>query len=364
MNTFPLTAASVRQAYSHGKDATPVRRAYIHRKNAVCLSWSLRPCVFSLFLFVLGSATAQTGSTGYESVNVPVSAHSAALGGQNVSAIEDDITFLFTNPALLSNVATNTLCFDFMSYYSSSTKMAAALSRQAGERGTWAVAAQLLSYGEMTETDADYHQLGTFMPSDITLQGGYAYLLSDHWSGGVQAKLLMQQYGDYKSTALAVDLGLDYYDEQRGFSFGIAAQNLGGEVDALYEKRQKLPFNLVLGVSKDLANAPLRISVTLADLTHWSKSYFQTSDDKRLSGGRVFTNHLSLGLDIFPSAQTWIALGYNFRRAYEMKVDGKSHWAGLSLGAGLSLRRLKIGLAYGKYHVASSSLMGNVAYSF
>lgn len=353
MNTSPSSAASVCHAYTHSG-------------NVARTQLRLRTCVlFLLFLAFSVTVTAQTGSTGYESANVPVSAHSAALGGQNVSAVEDDITLLFSNPALLSNVATNTLCFDFMSYYSCSNKMAAAFSRQAGERGAWAVAAQLLSYGEMTETDADYHQLGTFKPSDITLQGGYSYLLSDRWSGGVQGKVLMQQYGDYKSTALAVDLGLDYYDEERGLSFGLAALNLGGEVDALYEKRQKLPFNLMLGISKDLANAPLRVSVTLADLTHWSKSYYcQSSDDKRPSGGRVFTNHLSLGLDIFPSAQTWIALGYNFRRAYEMKVDGKSHWAGLSLGAGLSLRRLKLGVAYGKYHVASSSLMGNVAYSF
>jgi len=344
--------------------AAAARRAHSRGEKSPVPAKHPRSCVLSCLLMLAASASAQTGTTGYESANVPVSAHVAALGGQNISAIEDDITFLFSNPALLSNVATNTLCFDFMSYFSGSSKMAAAFSRQAGERGAWAVAAQLLSYGEMTETDADFHQLGSFKPSDITLQGGYAYLLTDRWSGGVQAKLLMQQYGEYKSTAIAVDLGLNYYDEARGFSFGIAAQNLGGEVDALYEKRQKLPFNLALGVSKDLANAPLRLSVTLSDLTHWNKSYFQASDEKRPSGGRVFTNHLSLGLDFFPSTQTWVALGYNFRRAYEMKVNGKSHWAGISIGAGLSLRRLKLGMAYGKYHVASSSLMGNVAYSF
>jgi len=309
-------------------------------------------------------ATAQTGTTSYEFLNVPIGTHVAALGGQNVSAIEDDITFVFTNPALLSNVSNNTLNFNFLSYFSESNKLSASFAHQLGERGTWSVGAQMLSYGEMTETNADFQETGSFSATDIGIQGGYAYLLNEHWSGGVQGKILMQNYGDYNSVALAVDLGVDYYDEERGFSFGLVAQNLGGEVDALYEKSQKLPFNLVMGFSKDFANAPIRISVTLSDLTHWNKSYFQVVDDKELSGGRLLTNHLSLGVDVFPSAQTWIALGYNFRRSYEMKVANKSHWAGLSIGGGLALKRFKVGVAYAKYHLSSSSFLANASYSF
>lgn len=315
-------------------------------------------------LGIAPTAIAQTGTTGYEFLQVPVSAHSAALGGQNVSAIEDDITFLFTNPALLSNVSNNTLNFNYLSYFSGANKLSAAFSRQLGERGTWAVGAQALSYGTMTETNADFQETGSFSASDIALQGGYTYLLSERWSGGAQGKVLMQNYGEYSSVALAVDLGLNYYNEEDGFSFGLVAQNVGGEVDALYEKTQKLPFNLVAGISKDFANAPIRVSVSLSDLTHWNNSYFQVADDKKLSGGRRFMNHVSLGADIFPSKQTWVAIGYNFRRAYEMKVLDKSHWAGFSIGGGLSLKRFKLGVAYGKYHLSTSSFMANAAYSF
>jgi len=35
----------------------------------------------------------------------------------------------------------------------------------------------------------------------------------------------------------------------------------------------------------------------------------------------------------------------------------------VSVGAGVSLNRFKINLAYGKYHVSSSSLMLNLAFS-
>jgi hypothetical protein len=54
-------------------------------------------------------------------------------------------------------------------------------------------------------------------------------------------------------------------------------------------------------------------------------------------------------------------------RASEMKIstdDGDSaHGAGLSLGGGLLLQRLKLQVAYAKYHVSAYSLLVNVTYS-
>jgi len=67
------------------------------------------------------------------------------------------------------------------------------------------------------------------------------------------------------------------------------------------------------------------------------------------------------------SESIYIAAGYNFRRAQQMKVtDGESssaHGAGLSFGAGLALSRFKLHVAYGKYHVSASSLLINVSYA-
>ena len=171
----------------------------------------------------------------------------------------------------------------------------------------------------------------------------------------------MSNYGDYSSIGLAVDLGLNYYNAAKGLSVGLVAQNLGGQVDPLYEANQKIPFNLVLGISKMLPNAPIRINVDFSDLTHWKKSYFAVSGEE-LSSSKRFLNHLAIGAEVFPSKQTWVALGYNFRRAYEMKVLDSSHWAGFSIGAGLSVKKFKIGLAFAKYHQASSSLLINASY--
>ena len=113
--------------------------------------------VLSLVLIIV---KAQTGTTAYEFMNIPTSAHGAAVGGNAVALIEDDITLMFDNPALISNVSHNTINFDFMSYMSGSMKLSAAFSRQWGQRGNWAVGAQVLNYGEMTETNEHFEEFG------------------------------------------------------------------------------------------------------------------------------------------------------------------------------------------------------------
>ena len=78
---------------------------------------------------------------------------------------------------------------------------------------------------------------------------------------------------------------------------------------------------------------------------------------------------MAVGADVLLTPQIWLAVGYNFRRAHQMSIlssldkEEGNHGAGLTLGAGLSLQRFKLGVAYGKYHVSSSSILINAAYT-
>lgn len=297
------------------------------------------------------SSYGQSGSNAYEFLNVPVSARSSAVGGQNVSIAEDDITLMFTNPALLTNVSHNTLNFNYTSYIASTSKLSAAFARQAGERTTWAVGAQYLTYGNIDETDETGTAMGKFTPSDISLQGTFAYLMTDYWSGAITAKMLYSKYGHYNAFAMGVDLGLNYYNVDNGLSMSIVGRNFGGQIDPLYEERESLPFDLALGFSKHLGHAPIRISLTFDDLTHW--------DDIN------FIQHVVLGVDAFIGNVAWLGVGYNFRQAHEMKTaDGSSHMAGFNVGGGLNIKKFKVGVAWGKYHISGSSLVTNASFSF
>lgn len=329
------------------------RNYWIHTSQTYQMR--IKPFILSIFailaILIPESAKAQEGKIGYQFLDIPVSAHSAALGGSNISIVEDDASMMFTNAALMTNVSDKSLLFGYNSYFSSANIFTAGFAKAIGERGTWAIGAQMLNYGKMDETDEQGNILGNFTPKDINIQTSYSYMLNDSWSGAITAKAIMSNYGQYKSTALGADLALNYFDDERGLSISAVGRNLGGQISSLYEdgSMEKLPFDLAFGFSKDFANAPFRISLTADDMTHW--------DDKKL------INHLIFGFDIMPSNQTWIAFGYNFKRANEMKVNDKGHWAGLSLGAGLSVKKFKVGVAWGKYHVSSSSLVLNAAYS-
>lgn len=310
--------------------------------------------VLFAILTVLMAATAsgQESRTDYNFLRLPVSAHAAALGGDNITIVEDDPTLIFHNPALISSVSDKSINLNYMTYMEGVKTASASFVRTVGERASWGVSAQYMDYGTMRETTADNIETGTFSAKDIMAGGSFAYMLNDRLAGGVTAKVVMSYIAGYSSMAVGVDLGLNYYDEDNGLSLSAAARNLGGQVKAYEDDFERIPFDLQLGVSKKLGNAPLRLSATMTRLNDWE--------------GKL-GNHFVVGADILLSDNIYIAGGYNFRRADEMKItDGEgesSHGAGLSVGGGLQLERFKLQVAYVKYHVSSTSLMFNMTYT-
>lgn len=294
---------------------------------------------------------AQESRTVYNFLRLPTSAHAAATGGDNITLIEDDASLIFGNPALLSSVSDKTIGLNYMNYMSGVNLASASFNRVVKERASWAASAQYIDYGSMKEMDENNVQTGEFSAKDISIAGYFSYMLTDRLSGGVAAKFINSYIGDYSSIAIGVDLGLNYYDSEHEWSLSLVAKNLGGQVEAYNDDFEKLPTDLQLGVSKQLGTTPFRLSATLVDLGHWNYK---------------FINHVVAGLDVQLSS-VWLGAGYNFRRASEMTIgsgdEESSHGAGWAFGGGINLERFKLNIAYGKYHVSSSSLLFNVAYS-
>ena len=315
-------------------------------------SWWQR--ILPLLLTVHYSLTAhcQESQTAYNFLRLPVSAHVAALGGDNITIVEDDATLIFHNPALINDVSDRSLNLNLMTYMEGSKTASASFVKAAGERGSWGVAAQYMDYGTMKETSADNIILGDFTARDIVVAGTYAHALSPLFSGGITARVISSHIGGYSSLAVGIDLGINMFLEESELSISAVAKNLGGQVKAFNDDFERIPFDLQLGISKRLLSSPLRFSATLTRLTDWSQG---------------FGKHLCLGADVILSSAFYLAAGYNFRRASEMKIsdsDGSSsHGAGLSIGGGLQLERLKLHVAYGKYHVSASSILINISYT-
>ena len=307
-----------------------------------------------VFLMMLGTLLVHAQSesqTEYNFLRLPVSARAAALGGDNITVIEDDEALIFHNPALLASVNDKTINLNYMNYMSGANMASASFNRIVRERASWAVSAQYVDYGKIKEVDENNVQTGEFSAKDLSLAGYFSYMLTNRLTGGISARLITSYLGNYNSIGFGVDLGLNYYDADREWSLGVVLKNLGGQLKAYHDSFERMPFDIHMGVTKRFTGTPFRLHATLVDLNHLDYK---------------FLNHFVVGADVLLTESFWVGGGYNFRRADEMKITsangGSSHGAGLSFGAGLNLERFKLNLAYGKYHVSSSSLVLSVAY--
>lgn len=318
----------------------------------------MKKTLILFFFALLGHCLrAQESQTVFNFLRLPVSSHVSALGGENITLIEDDATLMHHNPALLFNVSDKSVSLGYMNYMKGVSAFSAGYAFHLNEKAVVAASAQYLDYGKMKHTDAEGTVLGDVKSSDLSVNATLSYLLHERLTGGVTARFVYSSLADYHSTGAAIDLGVNYYDEENEFSASIVAKNLGGQLSAYNEEYEKMPADLQLGVSKRLIGMPLRFSLTATDLTHWDYSFFR---------------HLTVGADLLLSDQIYIAAGYNFRRAKQMSIlsagqefndKESSHGAGLSFGAGVALDRFKLHVSYAKYHVSSASLMVNLGFN-
>ena len=292
--------------------------------------------------------------TSYTFLRLPLSAHAAALGGDNITMTDDDVMMMFHNPALITGTSVGTLGLQYMNYMSGCNNVSAAYNMLVKEKWNIGIGIDYMGYGSIRHTDADNNDMGTYNASEMAFYGTLGYELASNLAGGISLKYVYGNISSYNSMAVAVDLGLNYYLPEPEWSFGIAVKNLGGQIMAYDEKFEALPLDVQAGVSKRLIGSPVRLSATLSDLNHLDYK---------------FLNHLCLAAEFIISDEIYVGGGYNFRRADEMKVqegtEGLSaRGAGLSFGGGINLEKIKINLAYSKLHVSNASLIANLAYTF
>ena len=208
-----------------------LRKIVIRIEHNIILFFSLfdkqmkKSLITSLLLLLALTSWAQDGQEVFNFLRLPVSAHAAALGGENVSLTDDDASLVFHNPSLINQVTDRTLNLNMMTYMQGTLTGSASFVRAVGDRGTWGVQGRFISYGEMKETTSNNVQTGTFSAKDLALGGTFAYGLTEHISGGITAKLAASYIGNYNSLAAAVDLGLNFYDPETEWSIGAVARS-------------------------------------------------------------------------------------------------------------------------------------------
>ncbi|WP_301185037.1 type IX secretion system protein PorQ, partial [uncultured Muribaculum sp.] len=198
-------------------------------------------------------------STAYSFLDITSSSHVYGLGGVNVSLIDDDINIVEQNPALLGPELGSQLGVNYMRYIGSSNFAGVKYGHSAGTHGAWAASMQYFGYGEMKSTDVTGSVTGTFSPKDICFSGTYSHDITTALRGGVTLKGVYSDYEAYSAFALAVDLGLNYYDGDNDMSLSLVVTNLGGQLKRFNEVYERLPVDVRIGWSQGLHGLPFRL---------------------------------------------------------------------------------------------------------
>ena len=309
-------------------------------------------------------------SPAYNFLNITPSSRIYGLGGINISAIDAGIMSVEQNPAMLGPEYEGDVALSYMRYIGGSNFASAAFGHRAGERSAYGVAIRYFGYGDIDRTDASGANIGSFSPKDLAVSGTYSRDITETLRGGATLKWTYSSYDSYSAMAVAVDLGVNYYDPDRDLSLSAAVVNLGGQVKRFNESYDRLPIDVRLGWTQSFPGLPVRFSVTAWNLTKWHLPYYETGDgstdakpEVKQSFASDLFRHLIFAADFVPSSRFNIGIGYNYKTRTDMSTYSRTLLSGLSIGAGMQSDSWGIGIAFAQPHRGSSTFMINLSAS-
>ncbi len=323
--------------------------------------------ILLLLLATLQPITAQikgAGSSVFHFLNLPASSRLNALGGENVSISDDDISMAFVNPALLTAHTDKVLQLNY-AYYLAGTMFGSAMYGHNYKDNYFGAAIHYLDYGKMEYADESGNLLGgTFTAKDICVNLMYARQLGPLFRVGATLKPIFSVYEQYTSFALGADIGGHFQTADSIFSLGLALRNVGWQLKAFYEEdlgqhTEMLPLNLELGMSLRLPHAPLRFSLTTHNLQRWDIAPAGEVDVKWYD---MLFRHTIWSIDIVPKSEKfYLTVSYNHRRQAEMNLTDVRSIAGFAFGAGVKLYKFRLGFALSQHTKSNFTYQASIS---
>jgi len=307
------------------------------------------------------------GSSTYQFLNLVNSPRQAALGGKTITNFDYDVTQGLYNPATINSDMHNQLAVNFSNYLGDVSYGTAAYAHTWDRRlQTFHFGVTYINYGSFDGYDINGNPTGTFSGNEAALSAGYNYNIpfTDFYVGA-NVKLITSKLEIYNSIGGALDFGALYIDEDLDFHAAVTVRNLGFQFTTYAGTNEKLPFEVNFGMSQTLENVPLRWHLTFENLQQWpigvsNPARVQTDLDGNQTEEEVsfFNNalrHVILGAEIFPKGAFNVRLGYNFRRAEELRIEDQRTFSGLSVGVGLKMNKIRFSYTHARYTSASNT---------
>ncbi|MDD5151841.1 MAG: type IX secretion system protein PorQ [Flavobacterium sp.] len=332
--------------------------------------------LFFLFSVCTMSYSQIGGKYVYQFLNMVTSPRQAALGGKTITIYDDDVNQANFNPATINADMDNHLALNYGSYFGEVAYGTASYAYTYDRHlQTFQAGINYVNYGKFEGYDENGQPTSQFSGSETALSFGYAYNVpNSNLFLGANAKLISSTLESYSSYGGAIDLGALFIDEANDVNWAFVIRNIGTQFTTYSGLNEKLPLEIMAGVSQELENVPIRWHLTLDNLQQWNISFAnpnqaQTSLDGNSNQKKtsVFGNamqHAIFGVELFPKRAFNLRLGYNFRRAKELLILDQRNFSGISLGFGLKLNKLKFNYSYSKYTLAGNTSLFGLTINF
>lgn len=286
----------------------------------------------------------------------------SALGGYNISTINNDVSVTFNNPALLRKEMHQQFSFSFNNFLAG-IKNYSVSSAFYNHKYQTIISGGIhyFNYGVFTQTNAAGNILGQMQASDYALQISMCKQHKENWYIGATLKYLNSNYAAFQSNAIAVDVALNFLDTTKFFQAAFVVKNMGTQLKkySSQSNKQELPFDVQLGITKRLPKAPFQFSLTAYHLQSgnilYNDTLYNLSEGNDAFKHKNYTaekilSHLVIAAEIILNKQIQINTGYNFLRRFDLNVYNTANGLnGITMGLTLKLKKLHFNYATGFY---------------
>ncbi len=326
---------------------------------------------FFLLLIIYNITYSQVGGQSvYQFLNLVSSPRQAALGGKVITNSDYDVSQPLYNPATINAEMNGRLALNYGSYFGDINYGTAAYAHSLDSIQTIHAGVTYINYGKFDGRNEFGESTGSFSGNEAAISVGYAYNIPNkNIRLGANIKFISSSLESYNSFGLAADISALFQNKNKSVNYTLVIRNFGTQLKTYSGLTEKLPFEIMAGVSQELENVPIRWHLTLDNLQKWNINYSnparsqQTIDgeeipEKVTALGNAF-RHVVFGAEIFPKKVISLRLSYNFRRASELKIVDQRTFSGFSVGFGVRFSKFRFDYAYSRYTAASNtSLFG------
>lgn len=332
---------------------------------------TFRTCfLFTVFIFSSLLTKSQIGgSSTYSFLNLPLAARQSALGGNVVSIKDFDLNMAINNPSLLNREMDKQITFNYVSYLAGIKYGYTAFSKSIDKIGSFSAGIQFVDYGNFDLTDEFANVNGTFSAGEYAFNLSGSRMIDSVFAVGVTLKSVYSSLETYKSFGIAADVGVSYFSPDKLTTIALVIRNGGKQLKTYTSGNDEpLPLEVEAGVTKRLAKAPLRLTLTLRHLQKWDLTYVTpeqlnatdpiTGEIKEPEKAKFFDKalrHVILSTEVLISKNFHLRFGYNFQRRKEYKIEERPALVGLSGGFGIKISKFHLSYARSSYHLAGGT---------